>query len=95
MRVVSSRYCGAGNITEDDSKQDQILLVKIYEYIGFCFHRRSCLLGSPVIVEIEVSHTHILIYRYIILYLCIIKKNALQLAVRSKILSKLIFASCV
>ena len=39
------------SITEDDSKQDQILLVKIHEYIGFCVHRRSCLLGSPVIVK--------------------------------------------
>ena len=36
------------NITEDDSKWDQILLVKIHEYIGFCVHRRSYLLGSPV-----------------------------------------------
>ena len=35
-------------ITEDDSKQDQILLVKIDEYVGFCVHRRSYLLGSPV-----------------------------------------------
>ena len=25
------------------------MLVKIDEYIGFCFHRRSYLLGSPVI----------------------------------------------
>ena len=37
-------------ITEDDSKQDRILLVKIYEYIGFCVYRRSYLLGSRVIV---------------------------------------------
>ena len=36
------------NITEDDSKWDQILLVRIHEYIGFCVHRRSYLLGSPV-----------------------------------------------
>ena len=37
-------------ITEDDSKQDQIFLVKIDEYIGFCVHRRSYLLGSSVII---------------------------------------------
>ena len=42
---------GAVDITEDDSKQDQILLVKIDEYKGFCDHRRSCLLGTPVIVR--------------------------------------------
>ena len=36
-------------ITEDDSKKDQILLLKIDKYIGFCVHRRSYLLGSPVI----------------------------------------------
>ena len=38
-------------ITEYDSKQDQILLVKLDEYIGFCVHRRSYLLGSPVIIN--------------------------------------------
>ena len=28
------------------------MLVKIYEYIGFCVHRRSYLLGSPVNSEL-------------------------------------------
>ena len=29
-----------------------MLFVKIYEYVGFCVHRRSYLLGSPVIVQL-------------------------------------------
>ena len=33
------------------SKWDQLLLVNIGEYIGFCVYRRSCLLWSPVIVH--------------------------------------------
>ena len=37
------------SITGDHSKQDQILLVKIGKYIGFCLYRRSYLLWSPVI----------------------------------------------
>ena len=36
-------------ITGDHSKQDQILLVKIDKYIGFCVYRRSYLLSPPVI----------------------------------------------
>ena len=32
-------------------KQNQIVLVKMEEYIGFCVHRRSYLLWSPVIVS--------------------------------------------
>ena len=40
-------YC----ITEDDSKQDQILLIKIDEYICLCVRRRLYLLGSTVIVQ--------------------------------------------
>ena len=39
-------------ITEDHSKRDQMLLVKTCKYLGFCVHRRSYLLCTPVI---EVS----------------------------------------
>ena len=38
-----------GVITGDHSKQDQILLVKIGKYIGFCMDRRFYLLGPNVV----------------------------------------------
>ena len=38
-------------ITGDHSKQDQILLVKKAEYIGFCVYRRSYLIWSRVLVQ--------------------------------------------
>ena len=40
-------------ITGDHSKQDQILAVNIAICIGFCVHRRSSLMWSPVILVIE------------------------------------------
>ena len=41
------------NITGNHRKQDQILLVKVGKYIGFCEYRRSYLLCPPVIVSIR------------------------------------------
>ena len=38
-------------ITGNHSKQDQILLVKIAKYVGFCVRRRSYLIWPPVIVK--------------------------------------------
>ena len=37
------------------SNLDQILLVKIATYIGFCVYRRSYLIWSPVIVVPQYS----------------------------------------
>ena len=41
--------------TGDHSKQDQMLLVKIAKYIGFCLYRRSYFLWSPVIVQLQFT----------------------------------------
>ena len=45
---------GSNNIAGGHSKKDQLLLVKIAKYIGFCAYRRSYLLWSPVIVPSRV-----------------------------------------
>ena len=47
-----SDYCSTG----DHSKQDQISLEKIAEYIGFCAYRRSYFLWSPVIGEVRTAN---------------------------------------
>ena len=33
------------------------IVSKIYEYIGYCVHRKSYLLGSPVIATRTTTHT--------------------------------------
>ena len=44
------------------ANRTQILLVKIYEYIGSCVHRRSYLLGSPVILLYGLQKGVLLLY---------------------------------
>ena len=42
-------YCARHTITEGHSKQDQILLVKVGNHVGYCVYRRSYSLWSPVL----------------------------------------------
>ena len=44
------------SISGDHSKYDQILIVKIYKYTGFCVCRRFYLIWYPVIY-IQILHS--------------------------------------